>query len=172
MDGEARMKQTFYSLPEADCERLNRTEMQAIRWSLAAINSVAYAQDDLKDRLDCIPHGRVRWRLMLGQLRALCYDLIGTVPKKQCKQIRNTMDDMELRMVPKLTPMSHRVNMDLDDLSYLVSHAKKDICTACILNGDECRKCELYQILEAVAPLQDYGKGTICPYMKEDWLER
>lgn len=166
------MKKTWYQLPEKDCERLNRTEMVAIRWCLAAINSIAYAQDDLKDRLECIPEGQVRWRLMLGQLRALCNDLIGTVPQKQCVAIKNVMNDMELRMVPKYTPYDSRAVIDVDDLSYLVNHAKKDICTACIKNGDECRECELYKILESVAPQKEWKNSTVCPYLREDWFER
>ena len=80
------MKKTWYQLQEEDCERLNRTEMTALRWSLAAINSCAYAQDDLAKRLECIPDGKVRWRLMLGQLRALCNDLLGiqVFPAQPC----------------------------------------------------------------------------------------
>lgn len=166
------MKKTWYQLPEEDCERVNRTEMNAIRWSLAAINSTAYAKDDLKDRLKMIPNGQRRWNLMLGQLRALLNDILGTVPKKQVLSIRNVMDDMELRMVPKLTPKSNRVTMDIDDLSLLVNAAKKDYCTACIYTGDECRKCELYQVLESISPQEDWGNSTVCPYMRKDWMNR
>lgn len=165
-------KATFYQLPEEECERVNRREMQALRWSLAAINSIAYAQEDLAERLECIPNGKARWRLMLGQLRSCLNDLIGTVPRKQCQTIKNVMNDMELRMVPKMTPNTNRVAMGVEDLSYLVDHAKKDICMACVMTGDECRKCELYKILESIAPLEDWGQSTICPYSKEDWWDR
>lgn len=166
------MKKTWYQLPEEDCERLNRTEMTALRWSLAAVNSCAYAQDDLAKRLECIPDGKVRWRLMLGQLRALCNDLLGTTPRKQCLTIKHVMDDMELRMVPKFTPVPDRVCMGVDDLSYLVRAAKKDICVGCILTGDECRKCELYRILESVSPMEDWGDSMMCPYNRDDWMDR
>jgi len=163
------MKTTYYSLPEEDRERLTRTEMQAVRWCLAAISSIAYAQDDLASRLDCIPYGRIRWRLMLGHLRACLNDVLGTTPLKQRKTIQNVMNDMELRMVPKLSSNSQRVTMDVEDLSLLVRAAKKDYCSACILTDEECRKCELYKVLESVAPLDDYGDGSLCPYSKEEW---
>lgn len=168
------MKQTWYQLPESDCERLTRSEMTAVRWCLAAVNSVAYAQDDLKSRLECIPSGKARWRLMLGSLRSLLNDIIGTVPVSQCKTIKNTMTDMELRMVPKLTPMPQRVSMGVEELSYLVAHAKKDesLCMTCIRTGDECRSCELYKVLEGISPLNDWGESTICPYNREDWYDR
>ena len=166
------MKTTWYQLPEEECERLNRAEMNSVRWCLAAVNSVAYAKDDLQKRLERIPNGKRRWNLMLGQLRALLNDIIGTVPKKQCNTIKNVMNDMELRMVPKFSPGGNRVSMGVEDLSLLVNAAKKDYCLSCIRNGDECKKCELYQVLESIAPLNDWGSSTICPYMREDWMER
>ena len=126
----------------------------------------------LKDRLECIPSGKVRWRLLLGQLRAVTNDLIGTIPYKQCVNIKNVMNDMELRLVPKYSGHGNRVTLDIDDLSYIVNAAKKDHCLACILNGDECRSCKLYQILESIAPMEDWGDSTVCPYMREDWLDR
>lgn len=165
------MKETWYQLPEADCERLNRTEMQSVRWLLAALNSCVLAQKDLDKRLECIPEGKRRFRLMTGQLRAIANDLIGTTPTNQCRQIRNTMTDMDLRLTPKMTPVGNRVVLDVYDLSYIVQHAQKDdeLCQTCIRTGDECRECKLYQIMSAIAPLEDWGSGMMCPY-GSDWM--
>jgi len=163
------MKQTFYQLPEEDCERLTAPEMRAVRWCLAALNSCAYAQDDLSRRLECIPNGKRRWRLMLGQLRALCNDLLGTIPRKQCVGINNVMHDMELRLVPKFTKWDNRVILPAPDLAYIITLAKKEKCMTCVLTDAECRKCEFYKILESVAPLDDYGSGGICPYNMVEW---
>lgn len=165
------IKQTWYQLPEKDCERLTATEMRAIRWSLVAVNSVAYAEEDLAKRLECIPNGKVRWRLMVGQLRALCNDIIGTTPEKQHRTIRNVMNDMELRLVPKYSPRGDAVVLDAKDLGHLVMLAKQEKCTSCILTDDECRQCELYKILESVVPLDDYGSKHICPYNLQTWLD-
>lgn len=166
------IKKNWYQLPDDQCERLNRTEMVALKWLIAAVNSCAYGQEDMERRLECIPEGKRRYRLMLGQLRAICNDLIGTMPRKQAVTIKNTMNDMELRLVPKFSGHGNRVTLDIDDLSYIVNAAKKDHCLACILNGDECRSCKLYQILESIAPMEDWGDSTVCPYMREDWLDR
>ena len=95
---------TPYSLPEADCERLKRTEMIGMRMLLAHLSSAAYFQEDLHDRLECIPDGNRRLRLAIGGLRAVCDDLIGTITRAQAKQIYGTMKDYDLRLVPKLTP--------------------------------------------------------------------
>lgn len=166
------MKETWYQLPDDKCERMNRTEMNAVKWCLAALNSVAYAKDDLAKRLEMIPNGKRRWGLMLGQLRSLVNDLVGTIPVKQCLTIKNTMNDMELRMVPKMTPIGDRVSMSVKDLAYIVREAKKDVCVGCTYTGDECRKCELYRILESIAPLEDWGSSLMCPYSKEDWWDK
>lgn len=166
------MKETWYQLPEEQCERLRKQEMTTIMWCLSAVNSVAHGRDDLQKRLSMIPNGKKRWNLMLGQLRSLMSDMLGTTPYKQRKTIQNTMNDMALRLVPKGTQSNNRVTMDADDLALLIRHAKKDLCTSCVFNGDECRKCELYQILESISPQEDYGDGTMCPYMKEDWWDR
>jgi len=163
------MKQTWYQLPEDDCERLNRDEMQAVRWTLAAVNSVAQAQEPLQKRLECIPNGKSRWRLLLGQMRAVTNDIIGTIPYKQCVNIKNVMMDMELRLVPKYSAAENRVVMDAKDLAFLIDAAKRDMCAGCIYTGDECRKCELYKILSAITPLKDYGNGMICPYNLAEW---
>lgn len=165
------MKQTFYCLPPEQCERLNRHQMQALRWLIGVLHIVAVAPEDLGDRLDCIPNGRRRYRLMHGQLNAIVNDLIGTITLQQAKQINNTIHDMTMQMVPKGTPVSHKVVVETDDLARLIAYAQKEKCSACIATDDDARRCDLYKTLEAIAPRPDYGSGTMCPYMDESWME-
>ena len=167
------IKQTWYQLPDEDCERLTRFEMQSVRWIMAALNILVNAEKPMADRLDCIPEGRRRFRLMLGQLRAVCNDLIGTTPREQCKQIQGVMKDMQLNLIPKLAPGSEKVVMDPKDLAYLIHHAQRDeeLCQTCVKDGNECRKCKMYKMLVAVAPLPDYGSGMMCPY-SGDWMHK
>lgn len=166
------IKQTFYELPEQDRERLNATEMRSARWMIAALSVCVESQRELKDRLECIPSGKARFRLMLGHLRALCNDLLGTTPYKQRRVIGNTMLDMELRMIPKHTPGDKSVVMNTDDLSFVIKYAKEALCMTCVLTGEECRQCELYKIMESICPQDDWGDSTICPYNRDDWMER
>lgn len=166
------MTKAQYPFDEEDCERVNRTEMVSLRWCVAAINSVAYAKEDLDRRLQSVPYGRQRWAMMLGTFRSLMQMLLQTVPYKQRQTIWNVCSDMELRMVPKYTNNCEKCIINIGDLSYLVNHAKKDICTACVLTDSECRKCELYQILESITPQKDWGESTVCPYMRGDWMDR
>ena len=49
-----------YTLPDDQCERLVRTELTAVRMLLAALSTAAYAQEDLHNRLECVPDGNRR----------------------------------------------------------------------------------------------------------------
>ena len=161
---------TPYSLPEADCERLKRTEMIGMRMLLAHLSSAAYFQEDLKDRLECIPDGNRRLRLAIGGLRAVCDDLIGTITRAQAKQIYGTMKDYDLRLVPKLTPGTVNIILTKEQGKDLMDLARER-CTGCVEDGESCRECRLYKILESTTPLDDYGDGLICPYSLAVWKE-
>ena len=159
-----------YMLPEADCERLMRSELTAVRMLLAALSSATYAKEDLDDRLKCVPHGRERFRLALGGLRAVCDDLIGTISRSQCKQIYGTMKDFEMRLLPKLTPGSTNIIMTKEQGKDLLECARWK-CHDCVEDGEHCRDCRLYKVLEATTPLDNYGDGLVCPYALVDWEE-
>lgn len=159
-----------YSLPEKDCERLMRSEMTAVRMLLAALSTAAYAKDDLKARLECVPDGNRRLRLALGLLRAVCDDVVGTISLAQSRQILGTMKDYEMRLVPKLTPMSTNIIMTKEEGKDLLELAREK-CVGCTEDGDSCRECKMYKLLEATTPMDDYGSGLICPYSLAKWEE-
>ena len=159
-----------YMLPDEDCERLNRVEMQAVRMMLAALSTAAYAKDDLKERLECVPDGNKRFRLALGGLRAVCDDVIGTVSRSQCKQIYGTMNDFEMRLLPKMTPGTTNIIMTKDQGKDLLECARWK-CHDCVEDGEACRQCKLYKLLEATTPMDSYGDGLICPYALAKWEE-
>jgi len=159
-----------YSLPDDQCERLVRNEMTAVRMLLAALSTTLYAQKDLADRLECVPDGNRRMRLAVGGLRAVCDDLIGTISINQCKQIKGTMNDFEMRLLPKLTPGSTNIIMTKEQGKELLDCARWK-CHDCIEDGEGCRECQLYKILEATTPMDDYGDGMICPYSLAEWRD-
>lgn len=162
------MKRVF--LEEADCERLNRGEFEAVRCLLGAVSYTAHAKDDLEKRLECVPWGRQRMAMVLGGLKAIADDLIGTIPRGQCKQIRNTMMDMEMRMVPKLSRMSRNVILEKDTAKELIDIAMER-CRGCVESPEEGRKCALYQVLEGFLPLDSYDNGMLCPYSMSEWKD-
>ena len=135
---------------------------------LAHLSTAAYVQDDLKDRLECIPDGNRRLRMAVGGLRAVCDDVIGTVSKAQAKQIYGTMRDYELRLVPKLTPASVNIMLTKEQGIELMDMAREK-CHGCVEDGESCRECRLYKIFEATTPMDDYGDGLLCPYSLAEW---
>ncbi len=154
-------------MEEKDCERMKRSEYEAMRGLLAATSYIAHGNDDLQQRLKCIPSGKQRMRMLLGSVRALADDLIGTMTRSQCQQLRNTMQDMEIRMVPKMTGMSQNVIFDKDLAKGLIDAAQEK-CHGCVEDGNGCRNCALYKVLEGIIPLENYD-GMICPYAVSEW---
>lgn len=159
-----------YMLPEEDCERLNRIEMQSVRMMLAALSVAAYAEKDLNKRLECVPAGNQRMKMAEGSLRSVINDLVGTISRSQCKQIYGTMKDFEMRLLPKLTPGSTNVLMTKEQGMELMDCARWQ-CHSCVKDGEEARRCKLYQLLESTTPMDDYGDGLVCPYALAEWEE-
>lgn len=155
-------------LAEEDCERLNRGEFEALRCLLGAVSYTAHAKDDLQNKLLRIPRGRWRMAAALGALRALADDLVGTIPRGQCKQIRNTMQDMEMRMVPKRMPMSQNVIFDKDVAKELVD-AAMERCKRCPNGPEDGEKCPLFKVFESFMPLETYDNGLLCAYSRLEW---
>lgn len=165
------MNRKRFSLPPEQCERLNRQEFVAVKWMIAFLSTINQAEPDVQKRLECIPYGKERFRMMRGQLDAIVNDLVGTITIQQAKQLNNVIHDMTLQMVPKLSPITHNCVVNTEELAYLVKQAQLNRCLGCIKTDDECRSCDLYKILEAYAPRPDYGDGGICPYSRGDWME-
>lgn len=157
-------------LDEADCERLNRSEFEALRCLLGAVSYTAHAKDDLDKRISCLPGGRQRMAMVLGGLKAIADDLVGTTPQGQCRQLRNTMNDMEMRMVPKLMPMSQNVILEKENAKALIDTAM-DRCHGCVEDETSCRACGLYRVLESILPLDTYDNGLLCPYSTSEWKD-
>lgn len=157
-------------LEESDCVRLNRGEFEAVRCLLGAVNYAVHANEDLHKRLAIIPGGQQRMLDTLQALRDIADDVIGTVPRGQCKQIRNTMMDMEIRMTPKLAPMSRNVILEKDTAKELIDIAMER-CRGCVEGPEEGRKCALYQVLEGFLPLDSYDNGMLCPYSVSEWKD-
>ena len=157
-------------LQEEDCERLNRAEFEAVRCLLGAVSYTAHASDDLQKRLECLPSGKARMGMVLGGLRAIADDLVGTIPRGQCKQLRNTMSDMEMRMVPKMMGMSQNVILEKDNAKALIDTAMER-CKGCVEDDISCRECGLYRVLESFLPLDTYDNGMLCPYSTSEWKD-
>ena len=167
-ENEPNPKRVYWD--DKDCERMNKAEFNAVRALLVTLNYAAYANEDLAKRLECIPHGKQRFAMALGGLRALCDDLLGITTTQQAKQLYNTMKDMVVQVIPKLAPKSQNVVFEKEIAKSLLDMAMEK-CNDCVETGETCRKCELYKIMEATTPLDHYGDGLMCPYANATWEE-
>ena len=151
-----------FELPDDQCERLKRQEMMAAQMMLTCFSNLMYVREDLQDRLGQVPYGRQRMNMLIGQFRSLLTDTMGTVSDKQRHHLQGVVKDMEVRLVPKMTPITTSVVLTKDEGKELVNAAQEQ-CRVCSLDSEECRQCKLYRLLEAVVPLDDYS-GYSCPY--------
>lgn len=156
-------------LPEEECERMNRAEFEATRCLLGAVSYAGHAMDGLQKRLK--EYGLwPRMAMVVGGLKAIADDVIGTTPRNQCLQLKNTMQDMEMRMVPKLTPMSQNVLLEASLAKGLIEIAREQ-CKGCVEDEKSCLKCSLYKVLVGFLPLDTYNSGMICPYSLSEWKD-
>lgn len=165
------MAKAPFELPDDQCERLTRTEMHSVQWLLNAVSTLRYAETDLKNRLDCVPSGNQRLHMAIGQMGSLLRDVLGTVSDKQRRQIRNAAQDMEVRLVPKLTTQKATLVLEEETAKELVNAAQAKCRWDCVPDLDGNRDCELCKILEAVVPLENYSSVS-CPYWRAEWEDK
>lgn len=153
----------IFNWSKDDCERLKRSEMEALRWLLAMLSVAEEVKDGLRDRFKSTKSGAVCLRLAIGLLHRVCNEVLATTTEQQHRQIQGTMRDYELRLQPRLTPRGTGIVLSKEN-GVLMLECMREKCLTCAEDGVSCRKCKLYQFLEATSPLDDYGDGILCPY--------
>lgn len=160
------------SLSDDQRTRFTRSEMCAVRGLISLISYVRHGEHDLEARLK---DGRIRrgwwkYRSTVGALQAIVQEILETAPESQTRQAMNTAIDMAVHIVPKTTPIGQNVVMDMQTAKDLTDCAQ-EMCKLCTEDGESCRKCKLYKVMEATTPLEDYGNGMLCPYNMTTWEE-
>lgn len=156
-----------YEIPEEDRRRLTRTEMHSMERLMNLVHSLVYAKDDLAERLETIPSGKQRMNMAVGHFRSLMWDLSGTIPAKQQKNLDNVVQDMKMQIVPKMTPTPVTVTLSKAVAMELVDAAQIK-CARCAEFNEQSEKCKLRKLLETVVPLESYS-GLMCPYSRSKW---
>ena len=151
-------------------ERLRRAEKEAMMYIMNTTSQLAYAKDDLKERLCIVTDGAERLETVLDGISSLLNDLLYTIPVNQCVSLKNATSDYQVRVVPKSMPMTESIVITKANAKVLIDSAQEGKCISCVLDGKECRKCELKQVLEWVTPLTAYSE-TLCPYNLAGWEE-
>ena len=93
-----------FVLPDRECVRVTRQEMNACKLMTSLVSVVAYAKDDLRERLELVPDGQHRMETALTVIDNLLRDLCGTINIRQAKQLLNAAKELEVRLVPRMSP--------------------------------------------------------------------
>ena len=163
------MKEHF-QLPDSECERATRKEIDALRMLIALVSNANYGKKDLAKRLSIVPEGTERFEKTVGELNDLLQDIIGAISTIQAKALKNTLLDYEIRLVPKFTTFEVVIPVGKKDFMTFIDCAMER-CKTCAEDGKTCRKCDLYNLLLSYVPLDDYGNDDdiICPYAEVEW---
>lgn len=135
----------------------------------AFISDLLYAKEDLTERLQLVSDGQQRLDNILDDVSSLVKELIDTGPNNQKNQLRNTIKDMKVELVPKFSPGPSNIVMTKEQAKRLIEIAQEK-CKTCVEDPDSAQKCPIYQILETTALLDSYN-SLICPYSKAEWAD-
>lgn len=153
-----------------DAVRMNRHEKLSMIVLAYVATVIDELQTDLKTRLGMIRQGEDRMHLLSTGVDELLNDLRLTVPMNQRVHLENTAADFEMRLAPKLTPSKTSIVMQKEEFKSLVDAARVK-CRECTDDDEQCEKCELFQLLTVVLPLDDYKGQMLCPYNLGEWKD-
>lgn len=122
-------KRTWNEIPDEELIRLDQNEMNSLLWLFSALSICKNSEDDLSGKLDLIPEGKYRFQLMLELLQSITSDLVKITPAEQREQLKNAMNDMELRIARK-RKVSSMKRISLEDARLCAGMNKKQVSAA------------------------------------------
>ena len=159
----------FLNPSRPDAEVLTSGEKAEMLFFVNAVSLIHDANDRLKNRIAMVENGPERIKRIADESYQLLEDIRVTIPEKQRRNLRNISMDMEIRMVPKMSPKHSNVIMTEDNFRELVNAARAK-CKECTLDEDECQTlCDLFELLAAILPISEYKSGFLCPYNLANW---
>ena len=164
------MADRFVIPSREDAWDVTRAEKMSILFLMNTVSAMLDSRDDLKDRVGRIDGGGELMNTMTESAEKLLTEIRRTIPEDQRASINNISKDMEMRLVPKMTPSKTSVIMPKEDLKSLVDAAQIQ-CRECVLDGYECRTCDLFRLLKRIVPLDKHGDTMLCPYNMAGWEE-
>ena len=160
-------KQALYPSRD-DAVRMTRNEKLAMLQLSYIATVFDELQNDLKDRLKMIGVGTQRMQDLAAESENILNDLRLTVPMNQRMSLQNVASDYEMRLAPKATPFTTRIIMEKEEFRELVDFARIK-CRECVENDEDCQKCQLFQLLTSILPMDEYKGGMFCPYNLGEW---
>ena len=151
-----------------DAVRITRTEKMGMIVLAYAATILDELRTEMAKRIAMIPDGQKRMDEISEKTDGILHELRLTVPEEQRMNLQNTAHEYEVRLTPKATPSKTCVVMGKEEFRTLVDAARAK-CVECTMDDNECEACELYKLLTAVLPLDDYHNGMLCPYNCGEW---
>lgn len=162
------MAERFVVPSRDDAWDVTRNEKMAILFLMNTVSAMMDARDDLNDRISRIDGGKELLDTMTDSAEKLLSEVRRTIPTDQRVSINNVSKDMEMRMVPKMTPSKTTVMVQKEDFRQLVDSAQVK-CRECTDDSEECKTCGLFKLLKNVVPLERYDGTFLCPYNMAGW---
>ena len=159
---------SFVKPSRTDAKELTRNEKMLITFLTNTVSALAETKDGLTERVSMIEGGQEKLNRLVEDSLDLLNEVRLTIPENQRRSLARTAKDYEIRLTPKFTPSTHNVVVEKEDFRKLVDSAQVR-CRECVDDGEECRKCELYQLLTVVLPLDSYEGTMLCPYNMAEW---
>lgn len=151
-----------------DATPMNNDERSNMVFFTNAVSTLNEFSDRMQKRLGMVEDGQARAQELAEKSLKLLNDIRVTIPEKQRRNLYSMSIDLEMRMVPKLTPLKPLKVIPQDDFKELVDAAKVK-CTECTLDENECEQCKLFKIFINVLPLSEYKASFLCPYNLATW---
>lgn len=162
------MSQRFTVPSREDAWDITRTEKCSIMFLMNTVSAILDSKDDIKDRLKRIDGGEQMMEDLAVTSEKLLTEIRRTIPEKQRVNLNNVSKDMEMRLVPKMTPSKTCVVVQKEDFRQLVDAAQVK-CRDCMDDSTQCRECGLFKLLKVVVPLERYDGTFLCPYNMAGW---
>ncbi len=151
-----------------DAWDVTRQEKMSILFLMNTVSAMMDSRDELKDRVSRIDGGAELMDTMVDSSEKLLTEIRRTIPEDQRVSINNISKDMEMRMVPKMTPTKTTVMVQKEEFRQLVDAAQVK-CRDCAEDNVQCRECGLFRLLKVVLPLDSYDGTFLCPYNMAGW---
>ena len=162
------MSQVFAVPSRDDAWDITRQEKMSILFLMNTVSAMMDSREELKDRVSRIEGGQELMNEMVDSSEQLLTEIRKTIPTSQRVSLNNISNDMEMRMVPKMTPSKTTVLVQKEDFRQLVDAAQVK-CRECTDDSVQCRQCGLFKLLQSVVPLEKYDGTFLCPYNMAGW---
>lgn len=162
------MSQVFAVPSRDDAWDITRQEKMSILFLMNTVSAMMDSREELKDRVSRIEGGQELMNEMVDSSEQLLTEIRKTIPTSQRVSLNNISKDMEMRMVPKMTPSKTTVLVQKEDFRQLVDAAQVK-CRECTDDSVQCRQCGLFKLLQSVVPLEKYDGTFLCPYNMAGW---